>query len=178
AVHVRKLLQGERRNEHGRSDLGAEHGCARIDVADVAEHARSQLPACERLDVLAQRRLVAGAAADVLPRVVVQLVASKRLVVGDGQGTVHGNSPASSLRSTSRSSAGRIASSCSALRGPTTTAVTSRCESTHASASTAGSPRLSNTSSASNTSSFRHDSYSSGRSVILEPTGNEAPRRY
>ena len=62
AVGMRDALERDRRDEQRHRHLVAEHrrrGRARVDVD---EHARPELPAPERLDVVAQRQLVARAA--------------------------------------------------------------------------------------------------------------------
>ena len=49
-----------------------------VQAADVDEHARPQLPAPERLDVVAQRQLVAGAAGEVAVRAGVEPLRGRR----------------------------------------------------------------------------------------------------
>src|SRR4030095_553759 len=95
-----------------------------VDRVDVHEHTRPQLPARERRDVLAQRRFVACAASEVLPRVLVQTLAREKLVVVDVQ-RLHANNSVSSSRSTSSSSAAQTGSRWAGLLGPVTTAPTS-----------------------------------------------------
>src|SRR5262249_3879188 len=148
----------------------AEHGRARIDIGDVHEDARPKLPACKRLDVLAQSRLVAGAAADVLPRDLVEPVTRERFVLGDVQ-RLHVNNSVSLSRSTRVSRAFHAGSRCPGRRGPTTTPPTTGFARTHASDNVAGSPRRASSSMAANTSGRTKSSYGSGRSVILEPAG-------
>src|SRR5439155_26953219 len=170
-------LERHRRDEDRRCDARAEHGRARVDRADVDEYAWPQLPPRERRQVLPQRRLVAGAAAEVLPRVLVEALARKRLVVVNVQG-FHANNSVSSSRSTGRSSAAQTGSRCAGLRGPTTTAPTSGFARIHASASVAGSPRCASCSSPAKTSSRTNAVYGSGRNVIREPAANSALRVY
>jgi len=85
AVAMRHALVGDRRRHDRHRELGPEHRGRRRDVADVDEDARSQAPAVERLDIPADRVLVACASREVTERRLVEPLFGEALVVPDVQ---------------------------------------------------------------------------------------------
>ena len=83
-------LVGDGRGEHRHRDVLAEDGRRRADGADVHEHPWTEPPPVERLDVVAKRVLVAGAAGEVAEGALVERLAGELLVVADVDGAVRG----------------------------------------------------------------------------------------
>ena len=83
AVGMRDALERDRRDEQRHRDLVPEHRRRRRARLDVDEHPRAQLPAAERLDVVAQRQLVARAAGEVAVRAGLEPLRGEPLVVPD-----------------------------------------------------------------------------------------------
>jgi len=80
---MRNALKGDGRDQERHGDLSTEHrrrGRARVDVD---QHARPQPPASERLDVVAQRELVARAARVIPVRAGLETLRREPLVVSD-----------------------------------------------------------------------------------------------
>ena len=80
---ARVRTTGRRDLAVGMRELEPEHADARVDRADVAQHARVQADALVRLAVPADRQLVRRAAVDVLPRHVLHPPRGDRLEVGE-----------------------------------------------------------------------------------------------
>ena len=121
-VRMEELLRGHRRDDDRSSDRRAEDRRARVDAVSADEDPRAELPPRERRDIVAECRLVSGAAADVLPGVVVEALAREQLVVVDVERVAHANNSVSLSRSTSSSSDAQTGTRCAGRRGPTTTA--------------------------------------------------------
>ena len=83
SVGMRDALERDRRDEQRHRDLLPEHGRRRAARLDVDEHPRAEHPAAIRLDVVAQRQLVAGAAGVVAVRSGLQPLRGEPLVVPD-----------------------------------------------------------------------------------------------
>jgi hypothetical protein len=76
-------LKGDRGNQEGDVELGAEDGRLGRDVGDVDQDARAQLPALVGLCVPAQRSLVPGAAGEVAVRARLELLERETLEIRD-----------------------------------------------------------------------------------------------
>src|SRR5262245_66259617 len=80
---MRNALHRERRDQYRQRDLRAEDARLRRDRLDVDEHARAELAALERGDVVAERDLVPRAAREVGVRARIELLLGEALVVPD-----------------------------------------------------------------------------------------------
>ena len=81
AVRMGEVLERRRRDEDGHRDLTTEDSRRRGDRGHVDEHARPQVPAPERREVLGERALVARAAHEVTPRAGLDLALGEALEV-------------------------------------------------------------------------------------------------